>query len=152
MLRRYYRHREGRLDLAPSEGSPAADGDGDNGAGTGVRSLAQHKEALRACEDEARVAAEEYRKAIDGDGDGGANKKDRNRMKRRVTKAESRKLKLLRKIARIENGEDEDGEDDGAGETCPDCAEAGAEEAAEAGAAAKKARVDSPSEASAAAN
>jgi hypothetical protein len=97
---------------AQADGEPAVGSGGgtnSNGSGGG-RSLAFCQEQLRATLLEAATSAELYQKILDE----GGNKKERNQLKRRVATAEKRKLKLMRKVANMEQGISEGG--DGVGE------------------------------------
>jgi len=93
--------RQNENGTPPASGEAASSGtNGNSGNGGGGRSLAFYQEALRSTLLEAATSAELYQKILD---DGG-NKKERNQLKRRVATAEKRKLKLMRKVANMEQG------------------------------------------------
>jgi hypothetical protein len=83
------------------------DGGSSGGSGGGGRPLAFHQEALRAALVEAATATGLYHAALEG----GGNKKERAQLKRRVATAEKRKLKLMRKVAAMEQGSGGDGDE-----------------------------------------
>jgi len=92
----YYRHRPDRLVLDDT----ARHGEEEEGAVSEIpsagRTLEKHQELLQLVDAELRDASAEYAAALEAECR--VNKKDRNRLKRRMVKAENRKEKLQRKI------------------------------------------------------